>query len=72
MDNWTEEAWIRPGWSVGDGRRKLIPMAFAVAATIAPLSMVLECGAIVNALPYSSTLLEESLAFMASVEDPRE
>ena len=40
LDNWTEEAWIRPGWSVGDGRREFIPVAFAAAATIAPLSMV--------------------------------
>ena len=36
LDNWTEEACVRPGWSAGVGRRELIPMAFAVAATIAP------------------------------------
>jgi hypothetical protein len=23
LDNWTEEAWIRPGWSSGDGRKVL-------------------------------------------------
>jgi hypothetical protein len=40
LDNWTEEAWIRPGWSAGDGRKELISVAFAAAATIEPLSMV--------------------------------
>ena len=41
-----------------------------MAATIAPLSIVLGCGAIVDTLPWDSTLLEESLAFKESVEDP--
>ena len=44
-------------------------MAFAVVATIVPLSMVFECGVIVDTLPYGSTLLKESLAFVGSVED---
>ena len=69
LDNMTVEAWIRPGWSAGDGRRKLILMAFAAAATIAPLSMVFGCGAIVDALLYGSALLEESLAFMENTDD---
>jgi hypothetical protein len=42
LDNWTEEAWIRSGPSAENGRRKLIPVAFAAAATIAPLPMVLD------------------------------
>ena len=41
LDNGIEEAWIQPGWSAGDGRRELIPVAFVAAITIAPLSMVL-------------------------------
>lgn len=45
-------------------------MAFAAAATIAPIYMVIRCGVIVDTLPCGSALLEESLAFMRSVEDP--
>ena len=44
-------------------------MPFVVVATIAALSMVFGCGAIVDILSYASALLEESLAFMGSVED---
>ena len=69
LDNWTEEAWIRPGWSAGDGRKELSPVAFAAAATIASLPMVFGCGALVDTLPYGSALLEESLAFMSNAED---
>ena len=32
LDKWTEEAWIRTGWSTGEGRKELIPVAFAAAA----------------------------------------
>ena len=39
------------------------------ATTITPLSMVFGCGAFVDTLSYDSALLEESLAFMGSVED---
>jgi hypothetical protein len=72
LDNWTEEAWIRPGWSAGDDRKELIHVAFGAAATIEPLSMVFGCSAIVDTLPYGSVLLEELLAFMGDVEDPQE
>ena len=47
-------------------------MAFAAAATIAPLYMVFGCGVVVDTLSYGSVLLEESLAFMGSIEDQRE
>ena len=46
-------------------------VAFMAAATITPLSMVFECVAVVNTLPCGSAILEESLAFMGSVEDQR-
>ena len=64
LDKWTEEAWIQPGWSAGDGCREFIPVAFAATTTITPLSMGFGCGPIVDTLPYGSALLEESLAFM--------
>ena len=64
VDNWTEEAWIQLGWSAGDGRKELIPVAFAAAATIEPSSMVFGCSAMVDTLPYGSALLKESLTFM--------
>jgi hypothetical protein len=48
LDNWTEKAWIRPDWSAGDGRKELIPVAFAAAATIEPLFMVFGYSAIVD------------------------
>ncbi len=52
--------------------RELIPLAFVAAVTIAPLSMFFGCGEIVDTLPHASKLLEESLAFMESVEDQLE
>ena len=51
---------------------ELIPVAFTAAAIITPLSMVFGCGAIVDTLPYGSTLLEESLAFMRSTDNQRD
>ena len=72
LDNRTKEAWIRPGWSAGDGRKELIPVAFVAAATIESLSMVFGCSAMVDILPYGSALLEESLAFMGDVKHPQE
>ena len=72
LDNLTKKAWIQPGWSTGDGRTELIPVAFAAAATIAPLSLVSECSAIVDTLPYGSALLEESLAFIGGTDNQRD
>ena len=70
--NWTEEAWIRPGWSAGDGRKEIIHVAFAATAIIEPLSMVFGCSAIVDTFSFGSALLEESFAFMRDVGDTRE
>ena len=71
LDNWTEEVWIRPGWSAGDGRKELIHVAFGMAATIKPLSMVFGYSVIVDTLPYAAALSEESLVFMGDIDDPR-
>ena len=51
---------------------KFISVAFVAVITIAPLSMILGCGALVDILSYSFVLLEESLAFMGSAEDQQE
>ena len=33
-DSWTEEAWFRPGWSQGDGRKEVIPVIFGASAGV--------------------------------------
>ena len=72
LQHWTKEAWIRPGWSVGDNHRAILHVAFAATAITTPLSIVFGCGAIVNTLPYGSALMKESPAYMGSTEDQRE
>ena len=72
LDNWTEEAWIRPRLSSGNNRMEFIFVALAAVATIVLLSKVLGCGVIVNTLLYGFALLEESMAFMRSTKDQRE
>ena len=44
-------------------------MAFAAAATKAPLSMVFGCDIFVDTLSYGFALLEVSLALLGSIED---
>jgi len=46
VDNWTEEAWIRPGWSTGDGRKELIPVVFAVSAMTSTADTIFGCSAL--------------------------
>jgi hypothetical protein len=69
LDSWTEEAWTQLSWWAGDGRRELIFIAFTTGVIIAHLSLISGCGAQVDELPYGSTLSEELLAFMRSIED---
>jgi hypothetical protein len=72
VDNWTEEAWIRPGWSAGDGRKELIPVVFAASAIISSAEAMFGCSALASDLPCGSTLLEETYAFMSGVAETRE
>ena len=58
VDNWTEEAWIRPGWSADDGRKELIPVAFAAGAMTSARDAMFGCSALVADLPCGSTLFE--------------
>ena len=72
VDNWTEEAWIRPGWSAGDGRKALIPVVFGASAVTSPVEAMVACSALASDLPCGLTLLEETYAFMSGVAEPRD
>jgi hypothetical protein len=72
VDNWTEEAWMRPGWSAGDGRKELILVVFAAGTMTLTTEAMFGCSALASDLPCSSTLLEETYAFMSGVAEPRE
>ena len=72
VDNWTEEAWIRPGWSAGDGRKELIPVVFAASAMTSTADAMFGCSALASDLPCASTLLEETYAFMSGVAETHE
>jgi hypothetical protein len=72
VDNWTEEAWIRPGWSAGDGRKELIPVVFAASAVTSTTEAMFGCSALASDLPCNSILLEETYAFMSTVVESRE
>ena len=72
VDNWTEEAWIRPGWSAGDGKKELILVVFAASAVTSAADAMFGCSALASDLPCGSTLLEETYAFMSGVAESRE
>lgn len=72
VDNWTEEAWIRPGWAAGDGRKELIPVVFGASAVTSPVEAMVACSALASDLPCGLTLLEETYAFMSGVAEPRD
>lgn len=72
VDNWTKEAWIRPGWSAGDGRKELIPVVFAASAATPTADAMFGCSALASDLPCGSTLLEETYAFMSGVAESHE
>ena len=69
VDNWTEEAWIRPGWSADDGRKELILVVFAASAMTSAAAAMFRCSALASDLPCGSTLLEETYAFMSGVAE---
>ena len=65
LDNWTEEAWFRPGWSSGDGKK--------VAFTATSMTMVAEamfgCSGSVADLPCAPILLEETLDYACNAAE---
>ena len=56
LDNWTKEAWIRPGWSSRDRKKEFIPMAFATAMTMLAETLF-GCCALASHLPCGRLLL---------------
>jgi hypothetical protein len=63
LDNWTEEAWIRPGWSSGDSRKEFIPVAFAATSMTMVAEAMFGCSGSVADLPCALVLLEETLDY---------
>jgi len=43
LDNLTKEAWIRSGWSIGDGRKEFICVAFTVVAMTISVKVLFGC-----------------------------
>ena len=72
LNNWTEEAWIRPGWSASDGRKELIHVVFVPNARSSLAEAMFGCSAQALDLPCGSTLLEETFAFMLGVAESHE
>ena len=69
MDNWTEEAWIRPGWSSGDGRKVFIPVAFAATSMTMVAEAMFGCSGSVADLPCAPVLLEETLDYACNAAE---
>ena len=65
LDNSTEKAWIRLGWSTSDGRKEFIHVAFAAAAMTMSAKTLFGCAALTFDLPFGPVLLEETFAFMS-------
>ena len=51
LDKWTKEAWIRTGWSTGDGTKKFTLVAFAAAAMTMSVETLFRCAALTSDLP---------------------
>ena len=69
MDNWTKEAWIRPGWSSGDGRKVFIPVAFAATSMIMVAEAMFGCSDSVAELPCAPVLSEETLDYVCNAAE---
>ena len=73
LDNWTEEAWIRPGFASGDGRKELIPVSFAAATMSMSAESIFGCSAPLALLPSGPELFQESFALASAfLEDQQD
>jgi len=69
LDNWTEEARIRSGWSSGDGRKVFIHVAFAATSMTMVADAMFGCSGSVADLPCAPVLLEETLDYACNATE---
>ena len=62
-DSWTEEAWFRPGWSLGDGHKKSLPVSFSnLAGLLDGEAAMYRCVGLVDTLPIGNSLFEGNMS----------
>ena len=62
-DNWTEEAWFRPGWSLGDGHKESLPVSFSnLAGLVDNEAAMYRCVGLADTLPTGNSLLEGNMS----------
>jgi hypothetical protein len=69
LDNWTEETWIRPGWSSGDGKKVFILVAFAATSMTMVAEAMFGCSGSVANLHCALVLLEETLDYACNATE---
>ena len=63
LDNWTEEAWFRPGWSLGDGHKESLPVSFCnLAGVKGGENAMYGCVALEDILATKDSLLEGNMS----------
>ena len=63
LDNWTEEAWFRPGWSLGDGHKESLPVSFCNLAGVKGGEIAMYgCVALEDILATKDSLLEGNMS----------
>ena len=62
-DSWTEEAWFRPGWSLGDGHKESLLVSFSnLAGLVDREAAMYGCVGLVDTLPTGNSLLEGNMS----------
>ena len=57
--SWTEEAWFKPGWSLGDGHKESLPISFSnLAGLVDNEAAMYRCVGLADTLPIGNSLLE--------------
>ncbi len=64
-DCWTEEAWFRPGWSQGNGRKEILPVLFGTLADLMQ-GQVAMYGCVAEWFATGDLLLEGNLSSLDS------
>ena len=68
-DNWTKEAWIRPGWFSGDDKKIFIPVAFAATSMTMIAEAMFGCNGSVADLPCIPISLKEPLDYACNAAE---